>query len=104
MHTARNETNEELKKLNDAKFDLEKMEKEYSKQKAELNHKSKILTDAETTQAKLESIIHDLKNEVKTLKNKVNFLKMERENLQGQSDSQTHLYNSQVQALEAVYY
>lgn len=78
------------------------MRKEYTKQKTDLESKSKLLTIAEITQTKLETVIRELQNEVKTLQNKVEFLEMERENLQGQSDSQTHLHNSQVQALEAV--
>lgn len=63
-----------------------------------------LLTVVEAAKEKLESVISDLQVEVKALKNKVEFLEKERENLQSQSESQTQLQSSQVDALEAVYY
>uniref|UniRef100_A0A915D4U9 Protein FAM184A/B N-terminal domain-containing protein n=1 Tax=Ditylenchus dipsaci TaxID=166011 RepID=A0A915D4U9_9BILA len=102
MSTAKNETNEALKKLTEAKTDLEGIRKDYHDQKAEFDKKLKLLNVAETARQKLESTIRELQIEVKALRNKVDFLEMERDNLQSQSESQTQLHNSQVQALEAV--
>lgn len=56
----------------------------------------------EAAKEKLESVISDLQIEVKALKNKVEFLEKERYNLQSQSETQTQLQFSQVDALEAV--
>lgn len=61
-----------------------------------------LLEDIETAKDKLEGVIRDLKSEMKALKNKVEFLEKERQNLQSQSESQTQLQDSQVAALEAV--
>lgn len=61
-----------------------------------------LLNIVETAKSKLEAVIRDLQTEVKALKNKVEFLEKERVNLQSQSESQTKLQNSQVNALEAV--
>lgn len=102
MLTARTETNESIKKLNDAKIDLAELRRDYVGRQAELERKASLLNAAETTRDKLEATIRDLTIELKALKNKVSYLEMERENLQCQSESQTQLHNSQVQALEAV--
>lgn len=83
-------------------MDLLELRKDYEIKQADLQRKSTLLNAAESTRDQLESTICDLSVEVKALKNKIIYLEMERENLQSQNESQTHLHNSQVQALEAV--
>lgn len=78
------------------------MRQEHAQQQLELKRKASLLNAADATRNKLEMTIRELYVEVKALKNTVAYLEMERDNLQSQSESQTQLHNSQVQALEAV--
>uniref|UniRef100_A0A1I7ZUV7 FAM184 domain-containing protein n=1 Tax=Steinernema glaseri TaxID=37863 RepID=A0A1I7ZUV7_9BILA len=102
LEEAKNETNDSLKKLSEVEVELKKTRQQYVEQEEELQRKASLLNIVEVAKAKLEAVIKDLQNEVKALKNKVEFLERERENLQSQSESQTQLQTSQINALEAV--
>ncbi|VDM96997.1 unnamed protein product [Thelazia callipaeda] len=102
LEEARNETNDSLRKLSKVEIELQETKHQYRQQEEKLQRKSSLLNIVETAKSKLEAFIRDLQTEVKALKNKVDFLEKERENLQSQSESQSKLQNSQVNALEAV--
>uniref|UniRef100_A0A8R1I6P5 FAM184 domain-containing protein n=1 Tax=Caenorhabditis japonica TaxID=281687 RepID=A0A8R1I6P5_CAEJA len=96
------ETNDNLRRLSEVTSEFSECKKKFQQQEEELRRKARLLTVVEAAKEKLELVISDLQIEVKALKNKVEFLETERKNLQSQSESQTQLQSSQVNALEAV--
>ncbi|VDP03695.1 unnamed protein product [Heligmosomoides polygyrus] len=102
LEDARAETNDALKRLSQSTSEYNEHRQNFLQQEEELKKKSKLLNVVEAAKIKLEVVIRDLQTEVRALKNKVEFLEKERANLQSQSESQTKLQNSQVNALEAV--
>ncbi|KAI6215505.1 hypothetical protein M3Y94_00392500 [Aphelenchoides besseyi] len=102
LENVRAELRVSMRKLREVDVRYAKASDELDQKEAELNRRAECLEAAEGSRTKLESTVRKLQVEVKALKNKVDFLEIERENLQCQSESQTHLQNSQVQALEAV--
>ncbi|KAJ1362554.1 hypothetical protein KIN20_022149 [Parelaphostrongylus tenuis] len=102
LEDARAGTDEALKRLSLMTIDYNEHRQRFQQQEDELRKKSRLLSVVESARTKLETIVRDQQTEVRALKNKVEFLKKERENLQSQSESQAQLQNSQVNALEAV--
>lgn len=91
-----------MRKLREMDIRYAKTFDELSQKETELNKKAELLDAAEDSRTHLESTIRKLQAEVKGLKNKVDFLEIERDNLQCQSESQNHLQASQINTLEAV--
>nr|Q11102.1 RecName: Full=Putative protein tag-278 [Caenorhabditis elegans] len=102
LDQVKTETNDKIRRLTEVTSEFAEYRKKFQQQEEELRRKARLLTVVEAAKEKLESVISDLQVEVKALKNKVEFLEKERENLQSQSESQTQLQSSQVDALEAV--
>ncbi|CAD6190631.1 unnamed protein product [Caenorhabditis auriculariae] len=102
LDVVKTETTDNLRRLSVVTAEFTEYKQKYQQQEEELKRKARLLSVVEAAKDKLESVISDLQVEVKALKNKVEFLEKERENLQSQSESQAHLQNSQVDALEAV--
>ncbi|CAD5216410.1 unnamed protein product [Bursaphelenchus okinawaensis] len=102
LENARSELRTSMRRLREVDAKLLKTTDELSERETELNKKAELLESAEFTKTRLESTVRKLQVEVKALKNKVDFLEIERDNLKCQSESQTHLQNTQIQALEAV--
>ncbi|CAI5455336.1 unnamed protein product [Caenorhabditis angaria] len=102
LDEARTETNDSIRRLSAVTAEFSECKQKFREQEEELNRKTRLLNVVEAAKEKLESVISDLQIEVRALKNKVEFLEKERDNLQSQSESQTQLQSSQVNALEAV--
>uniref|UniRef100_A0AAF5DSQ6 FAM184 domain-containing protein n=2 Tax=Strongyloides stercoralis TaxID=6248 RepID=A0AAF5DSQ6_STRER len=68
----------------------------------EINENQKICTFLKNEKYELESKIKVQNEEIKNLKDKNNFLEIERNNLLSQSESQAEMQKSQLQAMEAV--
>uniref|UniRef100_A0A1I7UQ31 FAM184 domain-containing protein n=1 Tax=Caenorhabditis tropicalis TaxID=1561998 RepID=A0A1I7UQ31_9PELO len=102
LDQVKTETNDNIRRLSAVTSEFTECKQKFQQQEEELRRKARLLTVVEAAKEKLESVISDLQIEVKALKNKVEFLEKERENLQSQSESQTQLQSSQVNALEAV--
>ncbi|CAO4385142.1 unnamed protein product [Caenorhabditis nigoni] len=102
LDQVKTETNDNIRRLTAVTSEFTECKQKFQQQEEELRRKARLLTVVEAAKEKLESVISDLQIEVKALKNKVEFLETERRNLQSQSESQTQLQSSQVNALEAV--
>lgn len=102
LDQVKTETNDNIRRLTAVTSEFSECKQKFQQQEEELRRKARLLTVVEAAKEKLESVISDLQIEVKALKNKVEFLETERRNLQSQSESQTQLQSSQVNALEAV--
>jgi chromosome segregation ATPase len=102
LESARHELVVSMRKLREMDIRFAKTFDELSQKETELNKKAELLDAAEESRSHLESTIRKLQVEVKGLKNKVDFLEIERDNLQCQSESQAHLQTSQINTLEAV--
>lgn len=102
LDQVKTETNENIRRLTAVTSEFTECKQKFQQQEEELRRKARLLTVVEAAKEKLESVISDLQIEVRALKNKVEFLEKERQNLQSQSESQTQLQSSQVNALEAV--
>lgn len=102
LDQVKTETNDNIRRLTAVTSEFTECKQKFQQQEEELRRKARLLTIVEAAKEKLESVISDLQVEVKALKNKVEFLETERRNLQSQSESQTQLQSSQVNALEAV--
>lgn len=102
LENARQELVVSMRKLRDMDIRFAKTFDELSQKETELNKKAELLDAAEESRSHLETTIRKLQMEVKGLKNKVDFLEIERDNLQCQSESQANLQTSQINTLEAV--
>lgn len=102
LDQVKTETNDNIRRLTAVTSEFTECKLKFQQQEEELRRRARLLTVVEAAKEKLESVISDLQVEVKALKNKVEFLETERRNLQSQSESQTQLQSSQVNALEAV--
>lgn len=91
-----------MRKLREVDIRYAKTYDELSQKEIELNKKAELLDAAEDSRAHLESTIRKLQVEVKALRNKVDFLEIERDNLHCQNESQANLQTSQINTLEAV--
>ncbi|CAI2357008.1 unnamed protein product [Caenorhabditis sp. 36 PRJEB53466] len=102
LDQVKTETSDNIRRLTAVTSEFSECKLKFQQQEEELRRKARLLSVVEAAKEKLESVISDLQIEVKALKNKVEFLEKERYNLQSQSESQTQLQSSQVNALEAV--
>ncbi|KAI6176744.1 hypothetical protein M3Y97_00832100 [Aphelenchoides bicaudatus] len=102
LETARNELIVSMRKLREVDIRYAKTYDELSQKETELNKKAELLDAAEDSRSHLESTIRKLQVEVKALKNKVDFLEIERDNLQCQNESQANLTVSVQAVLESL--